>query len=260
MMRQDGDIKMYFTQAVKAGISKLKTKEFWIKLYAVAFVIVLLISSFNIFIRNEYKIIGNRSIYLGSNMTSTMLNEMMLLEQVYIQDATIALLHNRFNIDVFKNKRVNFYGHQADIYYVFWEDRLVQVYFLIDNASAQERENTCNDIHSKLQQEFDVITDEGTYKGYPKKFANVLLEREKDFHSWLWRSRWVDGRTERNNVYTSVEYGNDFLPTNKELWELITGKNYERLADENAVVIEYCFEIYKSVMASDIESLKKADG
>ena len=85
-------------------------------LFMIVIVIALLILSFNVFIRNEYKVIGNRSIYLGSNKASTMLDEMMQLEKLDIQDEDIAELHNTLTIDVFVNKQiVDFYGHQADI-------------------------------------------------------------------------------------------------------------------------------------------------
>lgn len=247
---------------ISTVINKFKTGKFWIMLFMIVIVIALLILSFNVFIRNEYKVIGNRSIYLGSNKASTMLDEMMQLEKLDIQDEDIAELHNTLTIDVFRNKQiVDFYGHQADIYYVFWEDRLVQVYFLIGNHSIQERENTCSDIHAKLQNEYEVkMAEDGAFQGYPKKFDNVLLEKEKDFHSWLWRSGLVQDRIEPNNVYTRVEYGKNYLPTDKELWHLITGEEYESLMDENTAVIEYCFWQYKGVLKREIESFEKADG
>ncbi len=263
MVVRDGEnmffskIRDFICTRTSKSVNNNITKKFWIKLFTVVLVIVILIMSFNTFLRIQCRTIGGRDIFFDSIYDTVNFSEKASLVKIDITQIEKPRL-DILPVDVYKHqKKVEFYGYQADIYYVFWHNELTWVYFFINTGSNGEFISARNDINSKLQNEFDgAITDNGVFSGIPKKFSTLFDGQMNDLYSFLAPSPTnIKSLELRSAAFTGVECGKNYFPTNKEIWELLTEKPYKSLIDENTLVVEYDYWIESD---NYLETLKSA--
>ena len=218
--------------------TKVKKKmNMWLKILIVLLVYFLVVVTVSYCVmRFSCKSIADRGIFLQYSKQTVLNLEPAELEQVNIDE------YNLKRVEVFKsNETVNYYGYDATVCYVFWQDKLYLTYFFIENDSAQQLEATKNDIKEKLSQDYDISAKYNYH--WQVKDENVELgERKvalKELKTLGVREQIVEVSSD---CRTYVGIGYNYFPVNKDLWAKLANKEYESLVGENTLVVEYGLE------------------
>ncbi len=241
-----------------SGIIKkiVKSRIFFSILIAVL-ILMLLFAGISIYVVSECRVIGDRNIYMSLSKEETAQRESVDLVKVNIDDELVSS-----RIEVLAGaEKVDYYGYAAKAYYVFWQDELTWVYFLIQGHQEQEATDIFRNLSSKLEalHAGEMQTDEQGkeyYQGfYPVKFLNRLHGRGNDIYSQIFELPLIKDMKELANQDIGVQCGINHFPAVKENWEMLTGREEPQLADDNTVVVEYkCNELYeKAISALNIE-------